>query len=452
MSKRCLKCGSETVPDNARICDEPGCGGTVFGLPTVIELPPPSLTFNAELGGGGTAAPPPEQAVSSLANRIEGAPLAQMRRLLGVTGKKRPTVIAFFGFSRAGKSVFIMRTKDAGTELPYDIVKPKNPNPANLQERAQGIPIPGTSGIELHQLYDNKDDELLLVDIAGEEFKRAVEAGFKGGTDTTFLEYVAHADGFVFMLPAAETLHPNSWDEQNPHIAERHRESSQDHLQNLANCVTEVTLFLQFIADKTGNARTLSERDDRISKAVEEYTNRPAGSLEDLRLKNRVTQPALVLLSKADAYGRHRVQLERDNWSEQGAKRKNRNPAQLEKAAKQWEDYFDADPLMRLMCAESGDARRIVRAFHARFKTVRFDFATAIQGHEEYPEKDVKKHNRAIDLSKSHYGVAENLIWVRDEARRAKNPFSRVFNPGVGPAFALRKVIDADFRKRLGVR
>ncbi len=467
--KKCSECGSVGVPDEALVCNEVGCGGQIFeALPSALALPAPAETgapeFNQGLGGAAPLMPPPPPAVgsngatsgaasgASQRGAIKEAPLAQMRGLLGDGGTKRPTVIVFFGFSRAGKSVYIMRAKDSNTDLGYVSVKPPNPNPANLQDRAKGIPVPGTSGIEVHRLFDGNDDTLFLVDIAGEEFKRAIDAGFQGGTDPLFLEYVAHADGFVFMLPAAETLHPESWDERNPHLIERYQESSSHHLANLANCVIEITQFLQFASERLAGARNLNDRTAVISRAVEEYTDKRDDLARDLRLKTKVTKPALVLLSKADAYGRHRVALAKDGWREAGERRPNRGQSRAggrEKAAKEWGKFFDADPLTRLMRAETGDARQIVRAFAARFKTFRFDFATTVDGHDEYPEKDVEKHNRAIDLRRPHFGVRENLMWVRDEARRAQHPLDRFLNPGVRPAFAIRKFIDADFRKRL---
>jgi hypothetical protein len=425
--------------DNATECRE--CGSTTF-------LPPIERVL-APLGPGAWTRPPttkdkanetpadkpaiPAEPLSAKAPAQSGAnaspDLLQLSNQETVAGElqrfsegaKRPRVVVLFGHSMSGKSFFVLRLKKMARQSPLKFVQVKPPLPTK-----DVYEVEGTEGMHLHMLKRNNKDAVVIVDLAGEAFedlitgKMHASANDAARTDRQLLlvvEALADADGFIFMMPALETLFPDLLDRTHLTDAVITANVGRDRSGELIDNLSMITNAIAWLAVKENRAM------EPVARAAEmiKYLRSPlAGEHE---AETRCEKPALLLFSKADLVEQ---MAETDD----------------ELRAEDFCDRYDFDPWSWL--AQSEHSVLIYELFQ-RFARPKVDYVSAAHGHRQVRDDDPKKYNKILDCKNtSPVGVAEALLWMCKEIDRTRSWTWKIRRYLTAPVL-LRRLLDPGF-------
>lgn len=396
MTKRCTACNRVNA-DDATECV--ACQGTEFEQ------------IETGAGGGGRSS-------GSSGPRSEGekAFLDQIKEYATENQVRNPRVIVFFGHSSSGKSWLITRVKQQNGALGYFAVDP----PLDREGRVLGTSFAPRA----HLMHCAPKDGLVLVDIEGERFTDAMDNGFRGEY-RVFVEALAYAHGFAFLVPASEALYPNLCEKYATNGLRAH--VANDRMQSVLNNIGRVNAFLGYLQEQKKKGLKPADAVDAFLAMDDAARTRLLNA--GARRGGRTDRPAIVLLSKADSLQQLMLDAASDDYD-------------------MYAPHFDHDPMGDIALSE-GPVRMLLKAFRSSFRRFRVDFVTSFAGHVEFPDGATSR-DITWDTSKPHCGVVEAIEWLRDEIKSTQG-LRRVinFNLGVGPALWLRGVLDRDFRRAI---
>lgn len=393
--KRCVKCRKVNADDALKCIS---CGEDQW---EAVEANESGRGSSSGRGAGGGE------------SDAEKAFLDQIKQFAYDNQVRDPKVIVFFGHSNSGKSWFITRVKLQKGDLGYFGEHP----PIGQEGKQLGT----SKAPKAHLIHCAPKDGIVLVDIEGERFTDALENGFRGEY-RVFIEALAHAHGFAFLLPAAEALYPGL--HENYALNGMDADQADEQMQLVLDNIGRVNSFLGYLQGQKKAGLKTDQAVDAFLSLDDDARTRLLNA--GVRKGGRTKLPAMILLSKADS-------LER----------------LMKSSGEAWVSYapfFDHDPMGDIVNS-NGPARLMLKAFRHSFRRFRVDFVTAFEGHVEFPEGAAER-DITWDRHKPHRGVVSAIKWLSDEisaSRGWRRFFS--FNLGVGPALWLRGRLDERFRR-----